>query len=66
MAVFDRNKPYNALPELPPSGSVKDTDVLTKWGLASRALAELNKNILRIPNPTGWQTGARFFTLLIR
>jgi Fic family protein len=28
-----------------------DKDVLLKWGLASRALAELNKNILRIPNP---------------
>jgi len=26
--------------------------VLQKWGLASRHLAELNKNILRLPNPT--------------
>lgn len=52
MAAFDRNQPYNSLPELPPSESVLDKEVLTKWGLASRALAELNKNILRIPNPT--------------
>lgn len=52
MVIFDRNKPYNDLPELPPSDSIQDTEVLTKWGLASRALAELNKNILRIPNPT--------------
>lgn len=49
---FDRNKPYNDLPDLPPPDSVFDKEVLNKWGLASRALAELNKNILRIPNPT--------------
>jgi len=51
MAVFDRNIPYNALPELPPSYSILDTEILVRWGLASRALAELNRNILRIPNP---------------
>jgi len=51
MAVFDRNIPYNALPELPPSYSILDTEILMRWGLASRALAELNRNILRIPNP---------------
>lgn len=49
---FDRIKPYNALPDLPPPDSIFDMEVLIKWGLASRALAELNKNILRIPNPT--------------
>jgi len=50
---FDRNTPYNDLPNLPPPVEVlKDADVLMKWGLAARALAELNKNILRIPNPT--------------
>lgn len=52
MAGFDRNIPFNALPELPPTDSILDTEILTKWGLASRALAELNRNILRIPNPT--------------
>jgi len=48
---FDRNRPYNELPALPPPDSVIDKEILIKWGLASRALAELNKNILRIPNP---------------
>ncbi len=52
MAKFDRNLPYNDLPDLPPPDSILNVEVLTKWGLASRALAELNKNILRIPNPT--------------
>ena len=51
-AKFDRNIPYNELPDLPPPEDVLDKAVLMKWGLASRALAELNKNILRIPNPT--------------
>jgi Fic family protein len=50
-AKFDRNIPYNDLPDLPPSEDIIDKEVLMKWGLASRALAELNKNILRIPNP---------------
>lgn len=49
---FDRNIPYNDLQNLPPSEDIVDKEVLMKWGLASRALAELNKNILRIPNPT--------------
>jgi len=49
---FDRTQPFNDLPDLPPSGDVQDKEVLMKWGLASRALAELNKNILRIPNPS--------------
>lgn len=49
---FDRNTPYNDLPDLPPSEAIFDKEVLIKWGLASRSLAELNKNILRIPNPT--------------
>jgi len=49
--IFDRNIPYNQLPLLPPPEEVIDNAVLLKWGLASRALAELNKNILRLPNP---------------
>lgn len=51
-AKFDRTIPYNGLPDLPPSEDLLDKETLIKWGLASRALAELNKNILRIPNPT--------------
>ena len=52
MIKFDRNIPYNDLPELPPTEEIADKEVLIKWGLASRALAELNKNVLRIPNPS--------------
>ncbi len=51
MAQFDRNIPYNNLPLLPPPADILDSEVLMKWGLASRYLAELNKNILRLPNP---------------
>lgn len=50
--MFDRTKPYNDLPLLPIADDIIDKALLVKWGLASRALAELNKNILRIPNPT--------------
>ena len=51
-APFDRNEPYNDLPPLPPAGDIMDMAVLLQWGLASRALAELNRNILRLPNPS--------------
>ena len=50
--MYDRNKPHNTLPDLPPSIEFLDTEILMKWGLASRNLAELKKNILRIPNPS--------------
>lgn len=49
---FDRTKPFNQLPVLPPKENIIDEDVLLEWGYASRNLAELNKNILRLPNPT--------------
>ncbi len=48
---FDRNKPYNQLPLLPPPDEVIDNEILLRWGYASRALAQLNRNILRLPNP---------------
>ncbi len=50
--TFDRNIPFNNLPDLPISESIIDTEILKTWGLTSRALAELNANILRIPNPS--------------
>jgi len=50
--MFDRETPYNDLPNLPIPEEIIDKEILKKWGIASRALAELNKNILRIPNPT--------------
>jgi cell filamentation protein, protein adenylyltransferase len=49
--LFDRTKPYNGLPLLPPPDTCIDKNVLLRWGTASRALAELNKNILRLPDP---------------
>jgi Fic family protein len=48
---YDRNIPYNHLPDLPISEHIIDKEILLKWGIASRKLAELNKNMLRIPNP---------------
>ena len=50
--MFDRKIPYNELPKLPPLKEFLDTEILLKWGLASRSLAELNKNVFRIPNPS--------------
>lgn len=48
---FDRNIPFNQLPVLPIPSDVIDREVIIKWGIASRALAELKSNILRLPNP---------------
>lgn len=49
--MIDRTKPYNQLPLLPPPSEAIDAEVFKRWGLASRALAEFNRNILRLPNP---------------
>ncbi|MHB1279334.1 MAG: Fic/DOC family N-terminal domain-containing protein, partial [Bacteroidia bacterium] len=48
---YDRNIPHDQLPKLPPDDGIFDKDIFLQWGYASRALAELNKNILRLPNP---------------
>lgn len=48
---YDRLLPYNQLPPLPEPVDAIDHEVLFKWGYASRSLAELNKNMLRLPNP---------------
>ncbi len=48
---FDRNAPYNQLPLLPIPSEVIDKEIILKWGIASRFLAELKSNILRLPNP---------------
>jgi len=50
--MFERTKPYNRLPLLPPDKDIVDKEVLLQWGYASRNLAELNKNLLRLPNPS--------------
>jgi Fic family protein len=49
--IFDRAKPFNQLPKLPPSERIIDKEVLLAWGLASRNLAALNRNLLRLPDP---------------
>ena len=49
---FDRTKPYNQLPLLPPEKDIIDEKVLLQWGYASRSLAELNRNLMRLPNPS--------------
>lgn len=50
--MFDRNKPFNELPSLPIKENIIDTDILKLWGITSRALAELSRNVMRMPNPT--------------
>ncbi|MCD4698075.1 MAG: Fic family protein [Bacteroidales bacterium] len=50
--MFDRNKPYNDLPFLPPKNEIdNDPVILKKLVTASRSLASVNINILRLPNP---------------
>jgi len=49
---FDRNKPFNDLPLLPPKLNLdNDPQVLKKLVSASRALASVDGNIKRLPNP---------------
>lgn len=52
MAKYDRNNPFNDLPLLPVAKEVdNDPDILKKLVKASRALATVNSNVLRLPNP---------------
>jgi Fic family protein len=52
MPTFDRNNPYNDLPYLPPAANIdQDPDILRKLVIASRALASVNMNVMRLPNP---------------
>lgn len=52
MKNFDRLKPYNDLPLLPPSDDITNNPViLRRLVLASRALATVNGNLNRLPNP---------------
>ena len=51
MQPFDRNIPYNTLPELPPTETLyKDTAVILKLAEASRKLAELKGVASMLPN----------------
>ncbi|MEA1876208.1 MAG: Fic/DOC family N-terminal domain-containing protein [Bacteroidota bacterium] len=50
--MFDREKPYNELPLLPPDTKLEnDPDILRSLVRASRALATVNGNLSRLPNP---------------
>jgi len=50
--MFDRQKPYNDLPALPPKIDVNNNlNILRKLVTASRALATINGNLNRLPNP---------------
>ena len=49
--VYDRTRPFNDLPFLPPSGIDQDVEVLKKLVSASRGLATVNGNVRRLPNP---------------
>lgn len=49
---FDRLKPYNNLPLLPPIKDIEDNpQILKRLVLATRALATVNGNLNRLPNP---------------
>jgi len=50
--MFDRSKPFNSIPTLPPSVEIEnDPEILKKLVSASRALAKVDGNINRLPNP---------------
>jgi len=51
--TYDRTRPFNDLPLLPPSENVEDDiDILKKLVTASRALATTDSSLHRLPNPT--------------
>jgi Fic family protein len=52
MPPYDRNTPFNDLPLMPPPVEIEnDPEILKKLVTASRALAAVNSNVLRLPNP---------------
>lgn len=52
MKSFDKSKPFNNLPLLPPKADLETKEILTKTIKASRALAQLNGAIRNLPNPS--------------
>jgi len=52
MNSFDKSKPYNSLPLLPPKADLETKEILRKTIQASRALAQLNGAIRNLPNPS--------------
>lgn len=51
MNKFEKEKPYNDLPLLPPNQNLETKKVLLKTISASRALAQLNGAMINLPNP---------------
>ncbi|MCF8338563.1 MAG: Fic family protein [Bacteroidales bacterium] len=51
MKNFKREEPFNELPLLPPKVDIETRNVLYKTISASRALAQLNGAIMKLPNP---------------
>ena len=49
--MFDKNKPYNNLPNLPPDFIFDDIDILKKVNIANKALSQLNGLIRTLENP---------------
>ncbi len=52
MVSFDKTKPFNNLPPLPPKEDLETKVILSKTITASRALAQLNGAIRNLPNPS--------------
>lgn len=50
--AWDRRRPYNALPPLPPRADLESRAILKQCILARAALAELKQATALIPNPT--------------
>jgi len=49
---YDRTQPYNNLPDLPPASEIMDdVEILKKLVTTSRALADANSSVKRLPNP---------------
>jgi len=51
MSKFDKSRPYNNLPALPPKIDVETKRILLKTIKASRALGKLNGALSNLPNP---------------
>ena len=51
MTSFDPRQPHNALPTLPPVVEIETIGIMRALNLASRALANLNRTALSVPNP---------------
>lgn len=52
MKGFNKSRPYNDLPLLPPQAELETKEILTKTIRASRALAQLNGALRNLPNPS--------------